>query len=183
MSTSLSCSDGATIVPPERSWAIMLLTRNTPEENEQRLHWALSRFAGYVGVTGALGSMRGERFANASYAFDPVLHELSARGLLYADPRPDAGKLPSVWQRRVDVIIDDQPDVDAADRREIGRAGPSRGRAGAARLVWWVRCDPRRSHASRPGPTNSRAVGACPGQRTRGCPARDGTDPVNDKPY
>ena len=108
-----------------------LITRNTPEENEQRLHWALSRFAGYVGVTGALGSMRGERFANASYAFDPVLHELSARGLLYADPRPDAGKLPSVWQRRVDVIIDDQPDDAAIDAKlaELDRLAAERGSA------------------------------------------------------
>ena len=108
-----------------------LLTRNTPEENEQRMRWALSRFAGYVGVTGALGSMRGERFAKASYAFDPVLHELSARGLLYADPRPDAGKLPSVWQRRVDVIIDDRPDDASIDSKlgELDRLAAERGSA------------------------------------------------------
>lgn len=108
-----------------------LITRNTPEENEQRLHWALSRFAGYVGVTGALGSMRGERFANAPDEFNPVLHELSARGLLYADPRPGAQKLPYVWQRRVDVIIDDQPDAAAMDAKlaELDRLAAERGSA------------------------------------------------------
>lgn len=109
-----------------------LIARNTPEENEQRLHWALSRFAGYVGVTGALGGgMRGERFANAPDVFDPVLHELSSRGLLYVDPWPGARKLPYVWQRDVDVIIDDQPDEAAigAKLAELDRIAAERGSA------------------------------------------------------
>ncbi len=116
-----------------------LITRNTPEENEQRLHWALSRISGYVGVTGALGSMHGERFANAPEAFSPILHELNARGLLYADPRPGAAPLPYVWQRHVDVVIDDQPTDQAIDAklaqldRIAAEHGSALGLAGAVR--------------------------------------------------
>ena len=40
-----------------------LLTSLPRGENADRLDWALSRFAGYVGAIGALGRMRGERFA------------------------------------------------------------------------------------------------------------------------
>lgn len=139
-----------------------LITRNTPEENEQRLHWALSRISGYVGVTGALGSMRGERFANAPDAFNPILHELNARGLLYADPRPGAARLPYVWQRQVDVVIDDKPDDQAMDAKlaELDRIaaqhGSALGLAGAvrpetiARIATWANELPARGLALAP---------------------------------
>ena len=65
-----------------------LTTRATPEQNPQQLVWALSRFAGYVGATGALGLTRGERFAAVPDDLDPVLATLARRGLLYVDPRP-----------------------------------------------------------------------------------------------
>ena len=40
-----------------------LLDRLPAAENDDRLAWLLSRFTGYVGAIGALGPLRGERFA------------------------------------------------------------------------------------------------------------------------
>ncbi len=43
-----------------------LLTGASVEQNRHQLEWALTRITGYVGVTGALGTLRGERFAGSS---------------------------------------------------------------------------------------------------------------------
>jgi polysaccharide deacetylase 2 family uncharacterized protein YibQ len=90
-----------------------LLTSAQPAANAQRLDWVLSRISGYVGATGVLGRMRGERFASAPVLMTPVLDELGKRGLLYLDPRLDAqvphdaaGKPP---RRGIDVVIDEPP--------------------------------------------------------------------------
>ena len=85
-----------------------MLTGAPPERNAQALRWALSRLGGVVGGTGALGGLRGERFA-ASAQMGFVLEELGKRGLAYVDPRPE-GRLPSVpgaTHRAVDVVVDD----------------------------------------------------------------------------
>lgn len=84
-----------------------LLTGNAPDGNALRLEWALTRFAGYVGATGALNGMRGERFGGASELMLPVLRELAARGLMYVDPRPGAAPPPVAAGRGVDVVIDE----------------------------------------------------------------------------
>jgi polysaccharide deacetylase 2 family uncharacterized protein YibQ len=89
-----------------------LLTGNTPAENHDRLMWALSRIAGYVGATGALDGMRGERFAASSDQMALVSEQVAARGLLYIDPRPAmADSMPDqpmpMWSRRVDVVVDE----------------------------------------------------------------------------
>jgi hypothetical protein len=84
-----------------------LLTGNTPALNAQRLEWALTRFAGYVGATGALNGMRGERFGAASELMAPVLRELAGHGLLYIDPRPGSAPPPFAAGRGVDVVIDE----------------------------------------------------------------------------
>jgi uncharacterized protein len=87
-----------------------------PEQNRQRLDWALSRMAGYVGATGILGTTRGERFAALPDQMNPVLTELAQRGLLYVDPRPGASPLPITWRATVDIVIDDPataPEIDA----------------------------------------------------------------------
>jgi polysaccharide deacetylase 2 family uncharacterized protein YibQ len=84
-----------------------LLTGNAPALNAQRLEWALTRFAGYVGATGALNGMRGERFGGAPELMAPVLRELLTRGLLYVDPRPGAPPPPIAAGRSVDVVIDE----------------------------------------------------------------------------
>jgi hypothetical protein len=45
-----------------------------------------------------------------------VLAELAHRGLLYVDPRPGAAPLPLVWDRSIDLIVDEPAaaaDIDA----------------------------------------------------------------------
>jgi polysaccharide deacetylase 2 family uncharacterized protein YibQ len=84
-----------------------LLTGNAPGVNDQRLEWALTRFAGYVGATGALNGMRGERFGAATELMAPVLRELAARGVMYVDPRPGSPPPPLDAGRGVDVVIDE----------------------------------------------------------------------------
>lgn len=101
-----------------------LLTGITQAANAQRLEWVLTRFAGYVGATGALGDMRGERFAAASDQMAPVLETLAARGLLYVDPRPNVPRLtlannsgPRLASRTVDMVLDDPPGAAEIDQR------------------------------------------------------------------
>ncbi len=81
-----------------------LMTSLSPEQNQPRLEWVLSRFAGYVGATGAEAGLRGERFASLADELTPVL---AARGLLYVDPRPGAARLPLVWSGTVDLVVDE----------------------------------------------------------------------------
>ncbi len=118
-----------------------LMTTLAPADNERRLRWALTRMTGYVGATGALGLMRGERYASLPELMDPILQQLAKRGLLYVDPRPGTKPLPFVWQRDVDVVIDDDPAAELIDAKlaaldkialEKGRA---LGLAGAVRPV------------------------------------------------
>src|SRR5260370_25952728 len=91
-----------------------MMARAAPAANAARLEWVLSRFAGYVGATGALGRMRGERFA-ASDQMPTLLDELGGRGLLYVDPRPDAVMAPAVMapaagpRRPGDPVLDEPP--------------------------------------------------------------------------
>ena len=98
-----------------------LLTSATLDQNLTQLNRTLGGLTGYVGVTGALGALRGERFASSGQMAD-VLAALAARGLLYIDPRPN-GTLPFMQQsaaqalasRAVDIVLD----VRAAVRTEI----------------------------------------------------------------
>jgi polysaccharide deacetylase 2 family uncharacterized protein YibQ len=123
-----------------------LSTRVSPEDNNRQLIWVLSRFQGYVGATGALGLTRGERFASVPDEMNPVLAALAQRGLLYVDPRPgesarDQGRLPMVWSRDVDVVIDEPDDAASIDvklvelNRIAQRQGSALGLAGAVRPV------------------------------------------------
>jgi polysaccharide deacetylase 2 family uncharacterized protein YibQ len=70
-----------------------LLTSLAPEQNVDRLHWLMSRFQGYVGVTNYMGA----RFTANEQALAPVLREISQRGLIYLDdatsPRSLAGQI------------------------------------------------------------------------------------------
>ena len=84
-----------------------LLTGLSPAENQDRLDWVLSRFAGYVGAIGAHGPMRGERFALLADRLAALQEELRARGLLYVDPRPGARGPERAWGRSVDVLVDE----------------------------------------------------------------------------
>lgn len=89
--------------PGERA----MLTGLTPGENADRLAWALSRFGAYVGVIGALGPMRGERFANLPERMNTLQEALQGRGLLYVDPRPGARNPERVWGRAIDLVLDE----------------------------------------------------------------------------
>jgi polysaccharide deacetylase 2 family uncharacterized protein YibQ len=110
-----------------------LMTSLPPEENQARLYWALSRIAGYVGVTDALGALRGERFAGGTEQMDAVLTQIGRRGLLYVDARPaDSGgapALPHVWSRDVDLVID-QPESQIDQKlTELERIAKEKGSA------------------------------------------------------
>ncbi len=114
-----------------------------PGENRHRLEWALSRLQGYVGVTNALGGLRGDRYAS-SLAFTTVTAALAARGLLYLDAgtssRDTAAAMPAgLAARRADLTLDndpDAPDIEArlarleqialAQGSALGVAGPLR---------------------------------------------------------
>lgn len=98
-----------------------LLTGNQPSLNGQRLEWALTRFAGYVGVTGALNGLRGERFAASADLMDSLMLELARRGLLYVDPRVGAAPLPFATGRDVDVLIDEPAPVRAEIEANLAR--------------------------------------------------------------
>jgi polysaccharide deacetylase 2 family uncharacterized protein YibQ len=106
-------------VPLDTAGPFSLLTGNPPATNAQRLEWALSRFTGYVGATGALGRLHGERYAAAPELYAALLDEVARRGLLYIDPRPGAvaPKRPGMPPfRAIDVVIDVPPfrtDIDA----------------------------------------------------------------------
>ncbi len=86
-------------------------------ENADRLDWALSRIPGYVGAIGAIGPMRGERFAALTEPFHLLQEQLTRRGLLFLDPRPGQPPPARAWGRTVDVVVDEP-----ATRGEIERA-------------------------------------------------------------
>ncbi len=108
-----------------------LTTRAAPEANARQLEWVMSRFQGYVGATGALGLTRGERLAAVADDMTPVLRTLAAAGLLYVDPRPGAKRLPFVWSRVVDVVIDEPDDAASigAKLAELDRIAAEKGSA------------------------------------------------------
>jgi uncharacterized protein len=96
-----------------------LLTGAPAAANVRTLRWALSRIDGYVGVTGVIGTMRGERLAAMADQMAPVLSDLAGRGLLYIDPREGSGPIAKTWGRHVDLVIDDAADQGVADRAMI----------------------------------------------------------------
>ena len=87
----------------------------SPDENEERLRWALSRVTGYVGVVNHMGS----RFTTSRDAMQPILAEIKARGLLYVDARSSARSVATVMatQMQVPRAINDR----FLDAREVSR--------------------------------------------------------------
>jgi uncharacterized protein len=95
-----------------------LLSSLSPEDNLDNLHWLMSRFTGYVGVTNFLGA----KFTADRAALAPVLKDVAARGLLYLDDgssprslaREQAATL-SLPAGVADVVIDANPSPAAID--------------------------------------------------------------------
>jgi polysaccharide deacetylase 2 family uncharacterized protein YibQ len=118
-----------------------LLTGASVAQNRQRLDWALTRLAGYVGATGALGALRGERFASVPELLDPVLQTLASRGLLYVDARPKAPGPSGIWGRSVELVVDEpasRPEIETklAQLEQLARdRGSALGLATAVRPV------------------------------------------------
>ncbi|MFC0410790.1 divergent polysaccharide deacetylase family protein [Roseomonas elaeocarpi] len=111
-----------------------LLTTLSAAENADRLMWAMARLQGYVGAVGALGSMRGERFAQSPELLGGVQDVLRNRGLLYVDPRPTAapaGRAARAWGRTVDVVLDEPATRAGIERRfqELEQVARERGAA------------------------------------------------------
>ena len=144
-----------------------LLTGASAATNAQQLEWSLTRFAGYVGATGALGDLRGERFGAAIDQMAPVLDRLADLGLLYVDPRPNGPHLSGTPAQRgvgraVDVVIDDPPGRDEIDRKLAALEQMARDHAGAiglagrpspvtiGRIAAWVAALPSRGLALAP---------------------------------
>jgi polysaccharide deacetylase 2 family uncharacterized protein YibQ len=89
-----------------------LLANVSADENLAALHWHMSRFAGYTGITNYMGG----RLLATPEALKPVLAELRKRGLVYLEDSStaltvsktvaDQLKLP---ERRAQVVIDGDP--------------------------------------------------------------------------
>lgn len=123
-----------------------LLTGLPPAENEDRLAWALSRFTGYVGAIGALGPMRGERFAALPASIGAVQQALYRRGLLYVDPRPGEPGPARAWGRTADIVVDEPATRGEIERKlealeQLARERGPAGAVGYAGEASWVLVD------------------------------------------
>ena len=104
--------------PANNPGAHTLLTTLSEAENRDNLHWLMTRFTGYVGVTNFLGA----KFTSDRNALAPVLAEVASRGLLYLDdgtsPRSLAGDEAAALSlpvARADVAIDADPSPQAIE--------------------------------------------------------------------
>jgi len=125
---------GFPVNDPDNSHALMT---SLPEAtNLARLRWALSRIAGYVGTTNALGPLRGERLASMPDQLNAVLSEVSNRGLFFVDARPGTSPQGPAWNRSVDMVIDDHAtDAATLDQRLAALAKLAQDKGSAIGLV------------------------------------------------
>ncbi|WP_376093420.1 divergent polysaccharide deacetylase family protein [Roseomonas sp. CCTCC AB2023176] len=135
-----------------------LLTGAMPAENADRLLWVLARIQGQVGAIGALGPMRGERFAAVPDLLNGLQDSLRARGLLYLDPRPGAAPPARSFGRTVDIVVDEPATRGEIERRlaELERLARERG-APACSALPAIRLRSSWT-ASSPGPRDSRSA-------------------------
>ena len=89
-----------------------LLADATTEENRNALHWHMSRFAGYAGVTNYMGA----RLLVTADALAPVMKEIKDRGLVYLEDAtvnltmaPKIAASTRLPARRASVVIDADP--------------------------------------------------------------------------
>jgi polysaccharide deacetylase 2 family uncharacterized protein YibQ len=106
-----------------------LLTAATPEQNTERLQWAMSRFQGYVGIVNQMGA----RFTASEMSFSPILREIGKRGLIYVDDgsssRSLAGQIAggsSLPFVKANAVIDVVPSATEIDRALVKLEGIAR---------------------------------------------------------
>jgi len=78
-----------------------LLAGASSEENIKRLDWALSRATGYVGVMNLLGG----RFMGEEHAIEPILEDVTKRGLLFFDNGASSSSVAITAARHVKAAI------------------------------------------------------------------------------
>jgi uncharacterized protein len=89
-----------------------LLANVSAEENLKALHWHMSRFAGYTGITNYMGG----RLLATPEALKPVMVEMRKRGLVYLEDASTALTVSKtvagetkLSERRAQVVIDADP--------------------------------------------------------------------------
>jgi len=112
----------------------VLLTSLDAAQNVDRLHWQMSRLAGYVGIANYMGA----RFTTSEQALAPILREAAMRGLIYVEdgsaPRSVAGEIANANNlpfAKADVMIDAVPSAGEIDRAlaRLERTARERGMA------------------------------------------------------
>jgi len=97
-----------------------LVTDADQAANMKALRWNMSRFAGYTGIVNYMGT----RFLADSKSLQPVMQELSARGLLFLEDQGSAvsaalvsAKAANVKFAKSQLVIDANPDPAAITAR------------------------------------------------------------------
>ena len=106
-----------------------LVTSLTPEQNIERLQWAMSRFQGYVGILNQMGG----RFTASEASFSPIIREISKRGLIYVDdgsvPRSLASQIAGgngLAFAKANLVLDTVPSAVEIDRALVRLEGMAR---------------------------------------------------------
>ncbi|OYW67992.1 MAG: hypothetical protein B7Z40_04980 [Bosea sp. 12-68-7] len=96
-----------------------LLTGPKSADNVERLHWALGRFTGYVGIVNFLGG----RLTSDETALSPILRELAGRGLMVVDDGSSARSLlassaarAQIPALKIDRVVDNVARPEAIDK-------------------------------------------------------------------
>jgi hypothetical protein len=95
------------------------LAANAPRERTlNALHWHMSRFPGYIGLT----NLSGARFMSAPQAFAPVMQDVADRGLVFLDDGASPQTLTIALAAatgadaaRADIVLDASQKTDAID--------------------------------------------------------------------
>ncbi len=112
-----------------------LMTTLPPPDNMTKLLWAMARSKGYVGATSILGELRGERLIDVPEQMNPVLAEFARRGLLYVGPPSQPAPVLHVWNRTVDLIVDEPTTAAAIDAQLAALETLARDRGSALGLA------------------------------------------------
>jgi polysaccharide deacetylase 2 family uncharacterized protein YibQ len=111
------------------------LAANAPRERTlNALHWHMSRFPGYVGLT----NLSGARFMSAPQAFAPIMQDIADRGLVFLDDGASPQSLTTALAAatgaeaaRADIVLDASPKPEAIDAalRQLEAVARERGSA------------------------------------------------------